>query len=275
MAVRMHHHGLWSPLTAGPGGVVQHLVAMQAQKYAHALWATAQRRVAGTTGNPAADLAAAADSGEILRTHVLRPTWHFVAPDDARWLPALTSPASHRINDLHYRKAGLDAATLGQVHEVLAAGLAGDRHRPRTQLQTALADAAVEASGLRLTYPMMHAELEHLIIGGASVGRARNYALLDERVPASAPVDRAAALKLLAERYLATRGPASVRDFAVWSGLHMPDARTGVAAAMEDSPGRFEGLKLDGVNLWWEPRADVPPVPARRGWIWPNSMTSM
>lgn len=262
VAVRMHNHGLWSPLAAGPGGVVQHFVAMQAQEYAYALWATAQRRGAGTAGNSAADLAAAADSGEILRTHVLRPTWHFVAPADASWLLALTSPAIHRINDLYYRKTGLDAATLGQVHKVLAAELAGGRHRTRAQLQTALADAGVEASGLRLTYAMMHAELEQLIISGASVGRQRSYALFDERVPASVPLDRVAALKLLAERYLDTRGPASVKDFAVWSGLRMPDARTGVAAAAEDSPGRFEQLRLDGVSLWWEPRATVPPVPA-------------
>ncbi|POH74429.1 winged helix DNA-binding domain-containing protein [Arthrobacter glacialis] len=262
VTVRMHRHSLWSPLAASAGAVVHQYVAMQAQEYAYALWATAQRRAPGTDGNTAADLAAAVDRGEILRTHVLRPTWHFVAPSDARWLLALSAPTIHRINDSYYRKSSLDAATLNQVHEVLAVELAGGRHRTRTQLQAALADSGVESSGLRLTYAMMHAELEQVIISGASVGKQRSYALFDERVPASAPLDRAAALKLLAERYLSTRGPASVKDFAVWSGLRMPDARAGVAAAAEDSPGRFEQFMLDGVTLWWEPRSTVPPAPA-------------
>ncbi|MHA7269731.1 winged helix DNA-binding domain-containing protein [Arthrobacter sp. HLT1-20] len=261
VTVRMHRHGLWSPLTASAGAVVQHFVAMQAQEYAYALWATAQRRAPGS-GNSAADLAAAADRGEILRTHVLRPTWHFVAPQDARWLLTLTAPTIHRSNAVYYQKSGLDTATLRRIHGVLATELVDGRHRTRSQLQGELASAGIEASGLRLTYAMMHAELEQLIISGASVGKQRSYALFDERVPASAPLERSAALKLLAERYLATRGPASVKDFATWGGLRMPDARAGVAAAVEDSPGRFEQFMLDGVSLWWEPLAPLPPVPA-------------
>lgn len=262
VTVRMHRHGLWSPLTASAGAVVHRYVAMQAQEYAYALWATAQRRATGAEGNTAAELSAAVDRGEILRTHVLRPTWHFVAPTDARWLLALTAPTIHRINNSYYRKSGLDATTLNLVHEVLAAQLSGGRHRTRTQLQAALADSGLEASGLRLTYAMMHAELEQVIISGASVGKQRSYALFDERVPASDPLDRDAAVQLLAERYLRTRGPASVKDFAVWSGLRMPDARAGVAAAAEDSPGRFEQFMLDGVSLWWEPGTTAPPAPA-------------
>lgn len=262
LAVRMHRHGLWSPLAASAGAVVERFVAMQAQEYAYALWATAQRRVPQharqhdvprAAGNSAADLASAADRGDILRTHVLRPTWHFVAPADARWLLTLTAPHIHRGNELYYRKAGLDAVTLARVHQVLAAELAGGRHRTRVQLQSALAEAGVEASGLRLTYAMMHAELEQVIISGASMGKQRSYALFDERVPASPIQDRASALKFLAERFLATRGPVSVKDFAVWSGLPMADARGGVASAVEDSPERFEQVSVDGLGLWWEP----------------------
>lgn len=94
----MHSHALWSPLPASAGGVVGHFTAMQAQEYAYALWATAQRRQPGAQGNGVADLAAAVDRGEILRTHVLRPTWHFLAPADARWLLGLTAPHIHRTN---------------------------------------------------------------------------------------------------------------------------------------------------------------------------------
>ncbi|SED98205.1 Winged helix DNA-binding domain-containing protein [Arthrobacter alpinus] len=278
LAVRMHRHGLWSPLAASAGTVVERFVAMQAQEYAYALWATAQRRVPqyaaledgaqqhavpGAAGNSAADLASAVDRGEILRTHVLRPTWHFVAPADARWLLALTSPHIHRGNELYYRKAGLDAVTLARVHQVLSAELAGGRHRTRVQLQAALAAAGVEASGLRLTYAMMHAELEQLVISGTSMGKQRSYALFDERVPAGPNPDRASTLKLLAERFLATRGPVSIKDFAVWSGLPMADVRRGVASAVEDSPGRFEQVTVDGLQLWWEPGLTPSLAPSR------------
>jgi hypothetical protein len=137
VTVRMHQHGLQAPLTVIPGAgtVVEHFVAMQAQEYAYARWSTAQRRVRPgevrqgevrpgrvgqhevprAAGNSAADLASAVDHGEILRTHVLRPTWHFVAPVDTRWLLSLTAPHIHRGNELYYRKTGLDAVTLARV----------------------------------------------------------------------------------------------------------------------------------------------------------------
>jgi hypothetical protein len=100
---------------------------------------------------------------------------------------------------------------------------------------------------------MMHAELEQVVISGASIVKQRSYALFDERVPAGPTPDRASALKLLAERFLATRGPVSVKDFAVWSGLPMSDVRGGVASAVEEFPGRFERATVDGLGLWWEP----------------------
>lgn len=246
----MHSHALWSPLPASAGGIVAHFTAMQAQEYPYALWATAQRRQPGSEGNGAAALAAAVDRGEILRTHVLRPTWHFLAPADARWLLGLTAPHIHRTNKTYYAKSGLDGPALSQVHRVLEGELAGGRHRTRAQLQEALARAGIEASGIRLSYALMHAELEQLIISGASQGKQRSHALFDERVPPSAPVDRDEALKRLAERYLATRGAATLKDFAVWSGLPSADARTGVANAVEDSPGRFELREVEGLQLW-------------------------
>lgn len=260
-ALRMHSHALWSPLPVGAGGIVGHFTAMQAQEYPYALWATAQRRQAGPEGNGAADLADAVDRGEILRTHVLRPTWHFLAPADARWLLGLTAPHVHRSNKAYYAKFGLDGAVLSQVHRVLEAELAGGRHRTRGQLQQALASAGIEASGIRLSYALMHAELEELIISGASQGKQRSHALFDERVPASAPMDRDEALKRLAERYLATRGAATLKDFAVWSGLPMADARAGVAAAVEDSPGRFVLREVQGMQLWCQGQAAPLPAP--------------
>ncbi|PYG98999.1 hypothetical protein CVV67_17315 [Arthrobacter stackebrandtii] len=267
ISLRMHRHNLWSPLPASAGGVVERHVAMQAQDYAYALWGMARRRLPTAEGNRAADLASAVDRGEILRTHVLRPTWHFVSPADARWLLELTAPHVHRTNKLYYGKSGLDGQTLSAAHGVLAAELANGRHRTRRQLQDALVRSGIEASGIRLSYILMHAELERLVISGASQGRQRGYALFDERVPGhvpGAPADRDGALKALAERYLGTRGPVGVKDFAVWSGLPMADARAGVVSAVEASPRRFEPCVVDGMSLWWEPSGVIPAPAAPR-----------
>jgi hypothetical protein len=56
--------------------------------------------------------AAAFDAGHFLRTHVLRPTWHFVAPEDIRWLLALTGPRVHRLNGTIYRQNGVNDETV-------------------------------------------------------------------------------------------------------------------------------------------------------------------
>src|ERR1041384_6572158 len=77
-----------------PGDVVAWLGAVQAQDYGAAKWAVGQRMPAATD----AELDRALAEGSIMRTHVLRPTWHFVSPADIRWMLALTAP---RVKALH------------------------------------------------------------------------------------------------------------------------------------------------------------------------------
>ena len=74
----------------GPDDVIRRLGAVQAQDYAGAKWALAMRM----QGAGEAELDRALSAGVILRTHVLRPTWHFVTPADIRWMLKLTHPAS-------------------------------------------------------------------------------------------------------------------------------------------------------------------------------------
>ncbi|MBP8001989.1 MAG: winged helix DNA-binding domain-containing protein, partial [Chloroflexi bacterium] len=70
-----------------PQEVVDWLVAVQSQDYTGAKWSVGQRMPTATD----AVLDEAFNTGAILRTHVLRPTWHFVAPADIRWLLMLTA----------------------------------------------------------------------------------------------------------------------------------------------------------------------------------------
>src|SRR6187402_2300858 len=116
IARRMLNSGLLLRGFARPDDAVSWLGAVQSQDYPGAAWALAQR----TPGIPEVLVHEAFDSGRILRTHILRPTWHFVAAADLRWMLALSGPRVHVCNRRVYRMVGLDARTLSRSHDVLA-----------------------------------------------------------------------------------------------------------------------------------------------------------
>ncbi|WP_168209132.1 winged helix DNA-binding domain-containing protein [Agromyces intestinalis] len=231
---------------ASPADLVRDALAVQSQEYLPAQWGLAQRLpLAGRPGR--AEIAAQIDDGVILRTHVLRPTWHFVHPDDARWLVGLSAERVHRQNGTMYRRGGIEGRLLATGLDVVAREVAGG-HRTRVEVQTALAHAGVELSGPSLAHLIMYAELERVIISGASVGAQRTYAAFDERVPSGPERDRADALAELAERYLLTRSPASARDLATWSGFTLGDARQALADAADRTGGRIAPLASDATG---------------------------
>ncbi len=169
------------------------------------------------------------EEGAILRTHVLRPTWHFVTPADIRWMLALTAPRVKAAMASYDRKLDLDAGVFRRSNAVLARALRGGAQLTRQELKGVLQRAGVAADGVqRLAHLVMRAELDGVICSGARRGRQFTYALLEERVARSAPLSREEALAELTRRYFTGHGPAQVQDFAWWSGLTMGDARTGL-----------------------------------------------
>jgi Winged helix DNA-binding domain len=85
---RLCSQHLWAPTTDSPETVIQRFGAMQSQEFAYAKWSIAQRAIAIDVERVDQALA----SGAILRTHMVRPTWHFVAATDIRWMLAVTAP---------------------------------------------------------------------------------------------------------------------------------------------------------------------------------------
>jgi hypothetical protein len=237
---------------ASPAAAVAWLGALQAQEFAEAKWSVGERVRDGTD----AAVEAAFARGEILRTHVLRPTWHFVAAADIRWLLALTAPRVHARNRHMYRREGLDAATLARAGDIVAAELADGESRSRPELAAALARAGIEAAGFRLAYLLMHAELEGIVCSGPRRGRRHTYALLARRAPSAAVLPPEAALAELTRRFFRSRGPATVRDFTTWSSLTVADAETGLALVGDE----LERLEVGG-TAWYAAPEDVP----RRG----------
>ena len=208
-----------------PLETVSWMGAIQAQEYAMAKWAIGLR----SDGLSDSDIEASFNKGEILRTHLLRPTWHFVAPADIRWMLALTAPRVHQVNSYMYRKMGYDSAFFYKTNDILGKALEGEKHLTRTELQELLQYENIHADGVGLSCIMMHAELDGIICSGPRKGKQFTYALLDERVPAVATITRQEALFELSLRYFTSRSPATLQDFVTWSGLTMKDARKGAA----------------------------------------------
>ena len=263
---RLRHQHLTTRPLADPVAVVRHQGAVQAQDYGGAKWALAMRLPPTTD----AALDAAFDRGEILRTHVLRPTWHFVTPADIRWMLALTGPRVHAASASRFRELGLDGKTLDRAMTALQRAMEGGRHLVREELRAALDRARVPApDSQRFAYVMMHAELEALVCSGPRRGKQFTHALLDERAPLPAappPLAREDAVRELARRYFAARGPATLHDFAVWSGLTTADGRLGVEA----NGDLFTSAAHDG-QTWWFPAGDTPrPRPDGRAHLLPN-----
>jgi Winged helix DNA-binding domain len=221
----MHEQGLAGEGFPSPATAVEHLGAVQAQEFAEANWSLAER----VPGCAPADVEEAFARGEILRVHALRPTWHYLAAADLRWIQALTGPRVHRANAYRYRQVGLDEATIARSKETLAQVLADGEPRTRRELGAALEEAGVpEARGVRLAHLMMYAELDALVCSGPRRGQQHTYALVSERVPESRELSGDEALAELTRRYFVSHGPATVRDFSWWSGLTVSQVRRGL-----------------------------------------------
>ncbi len=241
---RLHNQLLSQTKYAQPSQVVEWLGAVQSQDYAGAKWALAQRLKDATTD---AAIDKAFNAGKILRTHVMRPTWHFVAPQDIRWLLMLTGPRVHAVNAFMYRRLELDKAIISKSYKVLEKALEGNKRLTRSELGAAFEKRRVPASGQRLGYFMMSAELDGVICSGGRRGKQFTYALLEERVPPVKRLQRDEALAELVKRYFATRGPATLQDFTWWSGLTMAEAKTGI----EMVKSQFVNEVLEGQTYWF------------------------
>lgn len=131
---------------ARPEDVVRWLGAVQSQDYAGAKWAVAQRSRNGAD----AAVETAFDAGRILRTHILRSTWHFVLPEDIRWIQQLTAPRVRASIAYVDRRCEITPAIYARSVKAIAGALEGGRHLTREELAAALKRARITASGMVL-----------------------------------------------------------------------------------------------------------------------------
>lgn len=240
--------------------VVRALAAVQAQDFDGAKWAISQR--CGLTDDA---IEREFERGEILRTHVLRPTWHFVDPSDIRWMLKLTAPRIMTVMSSSGRKLGLDEKVYRRSNAIIEKALRDRNYLTRPELKVLLERNKFPALiGERMTRVVMRAELDAIICSGPRRGKQFTYALVDERAPAVPVRDRDEDLRDLTLRYFRGRSPASAHDFAWWSGLSMRDVRRGIEVAGND----LESVSVNDTLRW---RAGAPPAaPGPSAHLLPN-----
>ena len=250
---RLRSQHLVEPHLPSAGDVVTRLLAVQAENPSQSAWAVAARTAAP---NPA-DLARLLDDGSVVRTHVLRPTWHYVAAEDVGWLTELTAPRVRLTTQQQLRVAyGMDDRAIDAVSTAVLDAL-GSSDVTRAELAGRVADAGHELTGQALMILLADLELQAKVCSGRPTeDGTHTYARFADRVPSSRQLARDDALAELALRYFTGHGPATERDLAYWATLTLGDVRAGLAQ-VSDQLASFEH---DGRTFWHAP-ADRPTAP--------------
>ncbi len=184
--------------------------------------------------------------GDIIRTHVLRPTWHFVSSDDLLWMLDLTASRIKASMNGRHNQMGLSSAVFKKCKKIIGDALAGNNHLTRSEIVKLLNTARIKTDLNRASHIFAEAELSGLICSGIPKANKQTYALISERIPNSSKIKLDEALARLARIYFTSRGPASVKDFAWWGGLTLTSARS----ALEMIKSELSSIH-EGENVYW------------------------
>ncbi|REG92259.1 winged helix DNA-binding domain-containing protein [Flavobacterium aquicola] len=251
---RLASQNLLKTNSKSPQEIVQHLGAVQAQDYAMAKWAVGSR--GGATEK---EVEEAVNSGKIIRTHILRPTWHFVSADDIYWMLDISGPKVKSLFASMARQHGYDERKLNQVNSDIEKLLSGNNHLTRDEIMQEL-NIKKSSGDLSPVIVMMNAELDGLVCNGKMKGKKITYALLEERVPKSkTTLTKEEALAKLAKRYFESHGPATLLDFSWWSGFSPTSAKRAINLIESE----LNSFGIDNQKYWFG--TDVSEVDNLRG----------
>ena len=244
-----------------PEELLSWMGCIQAQDFAGAKWAIGNR-IKGIT-----DAAIEKDfsEGRILRTHILRPTWHFVCPADIGWMLRLTAPKIKAFNKGLHRRLGIDEAILRRSRNIIVKALTGGGQLTREQILALLRKGKIDTDDIRSNFLLMDAELDGIICSGPRHGKQFTYALLEERVPKLQYLDEDAAIAELTRRYFVSRGPATLPDFVWWSGLSLSNARKGIEMNRQSLTHEVTG----GQACWFAAGMPPPSQPRKSAYLLP------
>jgi len=222
---RLMNQRIENPGFTMPGEIVRYMGAMQAQDYNMAKRAVGLRLKSATDKS----VEEAYCRGEFLRTHLLRPTWHFVAPEDIRWMVRLSSPQIKIQMRARDRQLELTENVFTKSNLILGKFLSDKGNATRNEISDELNNSGIKTDDSRLPHLLIRAELDEIICSGPLKGGKQTYALLEERVGRHKDLNHEESLADLALRYFTSHGPATVMDFSWWSGLSLTVARQAMA----------------------------------------------
>jgi hypothetical protein len=226
--LRLHNQHIAAATFEQPGAVVAWLCAVQAQDYLGALWAVGLRMRNAVE----ADIERAIANRTIIRTWPMRGTLHFVAAADVRWMLELLTPRVVATNAQRLlQQFDLDETVFTRSKELFARALQGGKLLARNEMYKVLDAGGVSTASQRGLHILGRLAQDGFICFGAREGKQQTFALLEEWAPKTKRMSRDESLAELARRYFTSRGPATLQDFAWWSGLTVAEASAGLEMA--------------------------------------------
>ena len=241
---RLHNQQIAQHAFENPADVVKWLGAVQAQDYLNSLWAIGLR-IKNTTES---DIEKAIDDKTIVRTWPMRGTLHFVAPEDVRWMLRLLAPRIIARTAGIYKQSGLDDKIFTKSKKLFANAMQGSKQLTRTEMYEVLERGKISTAGQRGIHILGYAAQQGLICFGARKDKQPTFVLLDEWLPMVKPLKADEALAALAKRYFTSHGPATIQDFAWWSGLTVTEAKKG----LEMVSTYFNKEVIDNQTYWMQ-----------------------
>jgi len=225
------------------------LGAIQAQDYNMAKWALGIRLQNSTEIAINNEI----DSGSIIRTHLLRPTWHIVSSNDIYWIQELTAPQIKSSLKFRDKQLGLTDTIFRKCNKIFEKTLRDRNHKTREELIQELINAKIDIGNNRASHIFLRAEIDGIICSGKQKGGKPTYAILAEWVPVKNRIYRDEALKELALRYFTSRGPATIQDFSWWSGLSSRNS----TLALELNKPDLVSETIEGKTYWFVYTSDI------------------
>ncbi|HLN56496.1 MAG TPA: winged helix DNA-binding domain-containing protein [Bacteroidales bacterium] len=258
-SLRLANQQLASGNVTSPKDLAGWMGAIQAQDFRMARWAVGLR----IPGSTIKEVDKAIDDGEIIRTHVLRPTWHFVAADDLMLMLDLS--ATKIMASLKYRQnfLRLTPGILSESNAIISEILKG-KQLGREEIEKELNKGGVKTDNNSLSHILLWAELNGIICSGKITRDKQTYALISERVPSGRKPGKKEALGILAAKYFKSHGPATIKDFGWWSGLSVGDIRTSLEVAGDE----LGSTEIGSLKYWFR-KGQQPAENMKQAWLIP------
>lgn len=247
IAQRLSPTAALKPLTT-PLAAAGWMTATQGQTYRAGIRALGLR-----SGVDDETVLAAVERHEIVRCWPQRGTLHFVTAPDARWLMRLGSPRVEAAAANRRPGLGLSPDDVVRARAALHDGLlAADAPVTRSGCYAIFAAAGIDPRQSRGPHLLRAFGGDGDVVQGPRQGREETFLHvaqlpLESRRPAEPAVESA-------RRYVLSHGPATVRDYAWWSGLTMAESTEAlVKASMLDDVIEHDGFWM---GAWQEAVTD-------------------